>query len=346
VLDVLELDAARAPDEDCVRVRRIDDVGDVESAAPRLVDVLTGRLDTEPEMVQKGPLGLPGIPLLENEVGVARLEPTVLGGEAELGELGECALRVAQAKRDMVEIGHRLFRLDPEQGHVPRPDNVLVGTGCLRRHANSDLREDSSLAGTLGREQRELPAASVSADEGELVGPLDHVHAELRDEELREGVTVLDPQGDVVESFDLHTFISTPHPGFERAPSGENSVVGSNGNRVLLLAARQPALVSELEAAGFEVDARTKPLNAGERVSTDLAIVFRGRLIGRSQAHSLAKRGVPVIEVHSAEPQTPSTSTWIRVSNRIAKSDLVQVARALADSAGDGGRAESSGSTT
>jgi hypothetical protein len=120
--------------------------------------------------------------------------------------------------------------------------------------------------------------------------------------------------------------------------------VGSNGNRVLLLAARQPALMSELEAAGFEVDARSQPLDSGERVSTDLAIVVRGRLIGRNQAHLLAERGVPVIEVHTAEPQTPSTGSWIRVSNRMAKSDLVQLARALADSAGNGDGAESKGS--
>jgi hypothetical protein len=120
--------------------------------------------------------------------------------------------------------------------------------------------------------------------------------------------------------------------------------VGSNGNRVLLLAARQPALMSELEAAGFDVDARSQPLNAGERVSTDLAIVFRGRLIGRNQARLLAERGVPVIEVHSAEPQTPSTGSWLRVSNRMAKSDLVQLARALADSAGDGGGPETESS--
>jgi hypothetical protein len=125
---------------------------------------------------------------------------------------------------------------------------------------------------------------------------------------------------------------------------GKIPAVGSNGNRVLVLAARQPALISELEAAGFEVDARSQPLSAGERISTDLAIVFRGRLIGRNQAHLLAKCGVPVIEVHSAEPQTPSTSSWIRVSNRMAKSDLVQVARALADSAGNGDRAETEGS--
>ncbi len=120
--------------------------------------------------------------------------------------------------------------------------------------------------------------------------------------------------------------------------------MGSNGNRVLLLAARQPALMSELEAAGFDVDARSQPLNAGERVSTDLAIVFRGRLIGRNQARLLAERGVPVIEVHSAEPQTPSTGSWLRVSNRMAKSDLVQLARALADSAGNRAGAETEAS--
>jgi hypothetical protein len=102
--------------------------------------------------------------------------------------------------------------------------------------------------------------------------------------------------------------------------------------------------MSELEAAGFDVDARSQPLNAGERVSTDLAIVFRGRLIGRNQACLLAERGVPVIEVHSAEPQTPSTGSWIRVSNRMAKSDLVQLARALADSAGNRAGAETEAS--
>jgi hypothetical protein len=112
--------------------------------------------------------------------------------------------------------------------------------------------------------------------------------------------------------------------------------VQRNGRRVLVLAARQPGLVSELEAAGFAVDSRTRPLSDDEGVATDVAIVFRGRLIGRNQAHLLSKHGIPVIEVHTATPQTPSTSNWIRVSNRIAKSDLVQVARALADWAENG----------
>jgi hypothetical protein len=115
--------------------------------------------------------------------------------------------------------------------------------------------------------------------------------------------------------------------------------VKDNGRRVLVLAARQPLLVSELKAAGFDVDSRTRPLNTGERVSADLAVVFRGRLIGRNQAHQLAKKGVPVIEVHTAEPQTPSTAGWLRVSNRMPKPDLVQVVRALADWAENPGRA-------
>ena len=120
---------------------------------------------------------------------------------------------------------------------------------------------------------------------------------------------------------------------------GKIPFVDDNGHRVLVLAARQPLLVSELEAAGFDVDTRTRPLGTGDLPSVDLAVVFRGRLIGRNQAHLLAKKGVPVIEVHTAEPQTPSTAGWIRVSNRMPKPDLVQLVRALADWSENGGRA-------
>jgi hypothetical protein len=117
---------------------------------------------------------------------------------------------------------------------------------------------------------------------------------------------------------------------------GKIPPVQRNSRRVLVLAARQPALVSELEAAGFAVEPRTRPLADGERISADLAIIFRGRLIGRNQALLLSKRGVPVIEVHTAEPQTPSTAGWIRLSNRVPKSDLVQLARAVADGSENG----------
>jgi hypothetical protein len=100
--------------------------------------------------------------------------------------------------------------------------------------------------------------------------------------------------------------------------------------RALVLAARQPEFTSLLEDAGFDVQTRSRPLD-GEPIEADVAVVFRGRLIGRNQAVTLAAAGVPVIEVMTAQPTSASTARWIRVSNRIAKSDLVQIVYALAD---------------
>jgi hypothetical protein len=110
---------------------------------------------------------------------------------------------------------------------------------------------------------------------------------------------------------------------------------GSTGNgngvtRVLLLAARQPDLRGLLEEAGFTVEVQRHPPENG-LPDVDLAVVFRGRLIGRNQAATLHKRGIPVVEVLTSEPTSPSTAGWLRLSNRMSKPDLVQVVRALAD---------------
>ena len=104
-----------------------------------------------------------------------------------------------------------------------------------------------------------------------------------------------------------------------------------NGQRVLLLAARQPEFTELLGHAGFDVRSRTRPLADDEHVDADVAVVFRGRMIGRNQAATLSRRGIPVIEVLTVEPPSASTAGWIRLSNRIAKSDLVQVVQAVAD---------------
>ncbi len=104
--------------------------------------------------------------------------------------------------------------------------------------------------------------------------------------------------------------------------------------RALVLAARQPDFSGMLEEAGYQVEIRTRPLS--EPVDADVAIVFRGRLIGRNQAHVLHGAGVPVVEVLTSSPTARSTARWIRVSNRIAKSDLVQLVHALADGNGAG----------
>ena len=117
--------------------------------------------------------------------------------------------------------------------------------------------------------------------------------------------------------------------------------MGSNGQRVLVLAARQPEFISLLADAGYEVDASNQPLS-DEDVEADVAVVFRGRLIGRNQAVILTERGIPVVEVLTVEPPGSSSADWVRLSNRVPKSDLVQVVHALAAGArGDVGAAAS-----
>jgi hypothetical protein len=102
--------------------------------------------------------------------------------------------------------------------------------------------------------------------------------------------------------------------------------------KALLIAARQPEFSALLEEAGFDVELHTRPLDEVDGRAADVAIVFRGRLIGRAQAGTLAAAGIPVVEVLTSPPTTASTARWIKVSNRIAKPDLVQVVHALADS--------------
>ena len=118
------------------------------------------------------------------------------------------------------------------------------------------------------------------------------------------------------------------HPG--SAPNG-------NGRKVLLLDGRQPDLRGLLEEAGFTVEAERQPPKNG-LPDADLAVVFRGRLIGRNQAAMLHERGIPVVEVLTSEPTTPSTAGWLRLSSRISKPDLVQVVRAVADWADGNGK--------
>ena len=109
--------------------------------------------------------------------------------------------------------------------------------------------------------------------------------------------------------------------------------MATNGRTVLLVASRQPDFAELLEEAGFEVEIRTRPIDDFDSVDHDLAIVFRGRMIGRQHALRLAERGIPVIEVLTVEPPSRSTANWVRLSNRISKTDLVQVVQATADRA-------------
>ncbi len=109
--------------------------------------------------------------------------------------------------------------------------------------------------------------------------------------------------------------------------------MATNGGSVLVIAARQPDFAELLADAGFDVDLRTRPLDHVDGIDADVAVVFRGRLIGRNQAAALADRGIPVIEILTVEPPSRSTAEWIRLSNRVTKPDLVQIVHAVADRA-------------
>jgi hypothetical protein len=101
--------------------------------------------------------------------------------------------------------------------------------------------------------------------------------------------------------------------------------------RALVIAARQPAFTDLLEQSGFDVDIRTRPIDGDLDATPDVAVIFRGRLIGRGQAARLAQSGVAVVEIMTVDPPGTSSARWIRLSNRIGKSDLVQVVQAVAD---------------
>jgi hypothetical protein len=106
--------------------------------------------------------------------------------------------------------------------------------------------------------------------------------------------------------------------------------MGGSSPKVLVVAARQPDFAELLEKDGFEVELRTRPIDQTGDTDADVAVVFRGRLIGRSQAPALVERGIAVVEVMTVEPPSVSTADWIRLSNRVAKADLAQVVHAMA----------------
>ena len=105
---------------------------------------------------------------------------------------------------------------------------------------------------------------------------------------------------------------------------------------MLVIAARQSDFAALLAEDGFEDEVRTRPLEDFDGTDADVAVVFRGRLIGRKQAASLAEHGIRVIEVLTVEPPGTSTAGWIRLSNRIPKTDLVQIVHAVADTSAVG----------
>ena len=97
-------------DEDRVRVRRVDDLVDLDSKLLGLVDVVRGRLDAHGQMVQQRPLGLGRVALMKLDEGATDLDTVGAGRaglrrvEAERDVLLGRGCRVGRVERDVVEV--------------------------------------------------------------------------------------------------------------------------------------------------------------------------------------------------------------------------------------------------
>jgi hypothetical protein len=343
VLDVLDLHAFGPPHEERAGVRRVDEVGNLDAELTRLRESVLGRVNEDAEVVQERPLRVHGLASVELDVraaglaardaGVARLRRLKAEGNVLLG--GRVGL--PRVERNVIEVvvdANRCFD-EPDPQTVPElgVDDVRIDAVQIA-DAERDMPEHSWLAGAVGGETRELPAARVGADEREGVGPLDDVHPEPTGQGLGDPVPVGGPESHVIERLDLHGS-SIPGAGmaaggWKHGVSGDHGSVAADGVRVLVVAARQPGFAELLKEAGFAVDLHTRPVDAVDSAEADVAVVFRGRLIGRNQAAALAERGIPVVEVLTVEPPGRSTAGWLRLSNRVTKSDLVQIVQAVA----------------
>ena len=86
------------------------------------------------------------------------------------------------------------------------------------RHTQRHVLERAPLPRSLLGEERQLPAPRIRADERELVGPLDDVHAHPLGQKVRDPVAIGDPERHVVESLGPHPVFhpiygTRPRPG-------------------------------------------------------------------------------------------------------------------------------------
>src|SRR5438270_7928481 len=208
VLDVLDADALRPPDEDGPRVRGVDHV--VEDAHVLcLGDVLVDRVDQHRKVVEQRLVRIARLARMELDVRAADLDARItLGGrERRIEAVTFVRFRrqrgIGREERDVVEVVLAVGRsLDQPDAHVLAEIELVL----LRQFGNpqGDVLEGSRLTRTFGAEQRQLPASSIGTDEREVLLPVDDVHPELRRQEFGDRLPVRQPEGDVVQSLGLH----------------------------------------------------------------------------------------------------------------------------------------------
>ena len=183
--------------------------------------LLPAGVDQQRDVVEQRPLGRRARSGFEHQPLVADLQPLPVRAEAERRQALAAGGWVGHAQHDVVDVvvevgtghGHEaeaqaLGALEGGEPVARTRDLEVAGQVAERRvevpHAQHDALERAGIARALGGEQRQLAAARIRPDQGEVVGALDHVHAEVGAREVRQRIAVRHPEGDVIEGVGIH----------------------------------------------------------------------------------------------------------------------------------------------
>ncbi len=208
MLDVLDADAVGPEEEHRERVRRVDEVVDLDANAYRLVPVLLGRVDEHCDVVQQRALRRLRVTLVELDVRAGDLHPRrparagVGGVEPEPLPLARRPLGIGREERDVVEVEVEVGRMLDDADREARLD--LLERLRAGRRPQRHVLQRALLPLVRRLEQRQLPAPRVDADERELLVAVDHVHPVRPLAMCGECVPVLHPDCDVVERLRVH----------------------------------------------------------------------------------------------------------------------------------------------
>src|SRR3954453_12932282 len=244
VLDVLNAPPLRAPEEHRIRVRGIDDIVDLDAELVRSSDVLVRGINEDGEMVQQRLLGRARLPRMELDPRPADLDarsPRAAGSsrlETERGVLLGRRFRILREEGDVIEVvlnvGVCLDEPEPDafaadveiRGAVAGAldwnfAGELVERRVETRDTERDVLQRTPVARPFGVEQRDLPATRIRAEQREPVGAVDDMHADVGRDEVRDGVAVRDPVGDVIELRGVHSLDGTRRvPGYASSTRG------------------------------------------------------------------------------------------------------------------------------
>jgi hypothetical protein len=222
VLDVLELDPVRAPDEDRKGVRRVSHLGDLDAAPLGLLELILAGVDQQRDVIEERLLSLGRVGANQGDRLVADREASVpVGRQAKLRESVSGPVRVWNAQHHVVDVvldlcagaldqaeTEPLARLEPGDAVLAALDlevrRQLVERAREIAHAQHDPLEHSGLARSLGYEESQLAAPRIRADKREVVAAFDHMHAEMAAHEVGQCVAVRNPEGHMIESIRLH----------------------------------------------------------------------------------------------------------------------------------------------